>query len=326
VIKITGVLIDMLVDINPKLYGPAVVLESRKKVLYVEVLKAIYGMLKAALLWYKTFRKDLEDIGFIFNPYDPCMANKKVQGSQQTILFHVDDLKLSHKMKSVNDRFEKWLNIKYGNHGKVTATCGKVHDYLGMELDYQKRGELKINMTKYVENMINDFPVKLGKMDVAKTPAADSLFNLGTGTKLDTKRSEIFHTFVAKELFLCKRARPNIQQAISVLCTGVKDPNQADWEKLMRVMKYLNATRSEYLTLSADDLRVVKWYVDASFAVHPDFKSHTGAVMMLGKGAMQSITRKPKMNAKQHGRQIGRSRQRRHNDFVDKAILGGTRI
>jgi hypothetical protein len=47
-------------------------------------------------------------------------------------------------------------------------------------------------------------------------------------------------------------------------------------------------TRSEYLTLSADDLRVVKWYVDASFAVHPDFKSHTGAVMMLGKGAMQS--------------------------------------
>jgi hypothetical protein len=36
--------------------------------------------------------------------------------------------------------------------------------------------------------------------------------------------------------------------------------------------------------------------VDASFAVHPDFKSHTGAMMMLGKGAMQSIARKQKMN------------------------------
>jgi hypothetical protein len=70
VMKITGVLVDTLVDINPKLYGPAVVLENRKKVIYVEVLKAIYGMLEAALLWYKTFRKDLEDIGFIFNPYD----------------------------------------------------------------------------------------------------------------------------------------------------------------------------------------------------------------------------------------------------------------
>jgi hypothetical protein len=133
---------------------------------------------------------------------------------------------------------------------------------------------------------------------VAKTPAAHSLFNLGTGMKLDTKRSEIFHTFVAKGLFLCKRARPDIQQAISVLCTRVKNPNQSDWEKLMKVMKYLNGTRSEFLTLSADDVRVVKWYVDASFAVHPDFKSHTGAVMMLGKGAMQSIARKQKMNVR----------------------------
>jgi hypothetical protein len=101
VTKITGVLVDMLVNINPELYGPAVVLENQKKVLYVEVLKAIYGMLEAALLWYKTFRKDLKDNGFVFNPYDPCVANKKVQGSQQTIVFHVDDLKSSHKSKSV---------------------------------------------------------------------------------------------------------------------------------------------------------------------------------------------------------------------------------
>jgi hypothetical protein len=161
-----------------------------------------------------------------------------------------------------------------------------------MELDSQKQGELKIYMTKYAENMLNKFPEKLEKKDLAKMPARDNLFNLGTKAKLDTKRSEIFHTFMAKGLFLCERARPDIQQAILVLCMRFKDPNQADLEKLMRVMKYLNGTRDENLTLSADDQRVVKWYVDASFAVHPDFKSHTSAMMTLGKGAMQSITRK----------------------------------
>jgi hypothetical protein len=138
VMKIIGVLVDMLVDINPESYGPAVVLENRKKVVYVEVLKAIYGMLEAALLWYKKFRKDLEDNRFVFNPYGPCVANKKVQGLQQTIIFHVDDLKSSHKSKSVNDKFEKWLNSMYGKHGRVTATCGQVHHYPGMELDYRK--------------------------------------------------------------------------------------------------------------------------------------------------------------------------------------------
>jgi hypothetical protein len=298
--KITGVLVDMLVDINPELCSPAAVLENCKKVIYVEVLKAIYGMLEAALLWYKTFRKDLKDIGFFFNPYNPCVGNKKFQGLQQTIVFHMDNLKLSHKSKSVNDKFEKWLNSMYGKHGKVTATRGQIHNYLWMELDYWKQGELKINMTKYVENMLNNFPVKLGKKDVAKMPARDNLFNLGTGAKLDTKRSENFHTFVAKGLFLCKRARPGIQQAILVLCTRVRDPNQADWEKLMRVMKYSNGTKEENLTLSADNLRVlIKWYVDTSFAVHPDFKSHTGAMMTLGKGAMQSIVaRKQKMNVR----------------------------
>jgi hypothetical protein len=142
--------------------------------------------------------------------------------------------------------------------------------------------------------MLNNFPVKLGKKDVAKVPAGDNLINIGTQAKLDTKRSEIFHTFVAKGLLLCKRARPNIQQAILVLCTRVRDPNQADWEKLMRAMKYLNFTREENLTLSKDNLRVVRWYVDASFAVHPDFKSHTGAMMTLGNGAMQSIARRQK--------------------------------
>jgi hypothetical protein len=296
VMKFTGVLVDMLVNINPELYGPAIVLENQKKVLYLEVLKTIYGMLEAVLLWYKTFRKDLEDKGFIFNPYDPCMANKKVQGSQETIVFHVDNLKSSHKSKSVNNKFEKWLNSMYGKHGRVTATRGQVHDYLGVKLDYQKQGELKINIAKYVENMLNKFPVKLGKKDVAKTPAGDNLFNLGTGAKLDTKRAEIFHTFVAKGFFLCKRARPDIQQAILAFCTRVRDLNQADWEKLVRVMKYLNGTKEENLTLSADDLRVVKWYVDASFAVHPDFKSHTGAMMTLGKGSMQSIASKKTKN------------------------------
>jgi hypothetical protein len=107
-------------------------------------------MMEAALLWYKTYRKDLEDIGFVFSPYDPCMANKKVQGLQQTIVFHVGNLKWSYKLKSVNDLFAKWLNSMYGKHRRVTATCGQVHDYLGMELDYQKQGELKINMMKYM--------------------------------------------------------------------------------------------------------------------------------------------------------------------------------
>jgi hypothetical protein len=113
---------------------------------------------------------------------------------QQTIIFHVDDLKSSHKSKSVSNRFEKWLNSMYGKHGRVTATRGQVHDYLGMELDYRKQGKLKINMTKYVENMLNGFPVKLGKKDVAKTSRRQPIQSRDwsqTGHKKSGKISQI---------------------------------------------------------------------------------------------------------------------------------------
>jgi hypothetical protein len=108
------------------------------------------------------------------------------------------------------------------------------------------------------------------------------------------------HTMAAKGLFLCKRARPDIQPTIAVLCTRVKEPNQSDWTKLVRMMRFLNGTRKDRLTLSAGNLNCIKWSVDASFAVHPDFKSHTGTNMSFegGVGAVMSVSRKQKLNTR----------------------------
>ena len=62
-------------------------------------------------------------------------------------------------------------------------------------------------------------------------------------------------------------------------------------------MKYFNGTKKMYLTLSAESLRTIKWYLDASFAVHPDFRSHTGAVMTMGEGRIQVLSKKQKLNS-----------------------------
>ena len=77
--------------------------EKGCKVLYVQVLRAIYGMLTASLLWYMKFKKDLEGIGFKFNDYDPCIANCMVNGKQHTVRFHVDDSLSSHNDHKAND-------------------------------------------------------------------------------------------------------------------------------------------------------------------------------------------------------------------------------
>ena len=110
IMKITGELVDFIVEMASEVYGPFVTFENGKKVIYVQVLRALYGMLIAALLWYKKFKSDLEQQDFKFNPYDACVANKQVKGKQQTVRFHVDDLMSSHVDSKVNDEFAKWLN------------------------------------------------------------------------------------------------------------------------------------------------------------------------------------------------------------------------
>ena len=64
------------------------------------------------------------------------------------------------------------------------------------------------------------------------------------------------------------------------------------------MIKYLNGTKKKYITLSAGDLKVVKWYVHASFAVQTDFKNHTGVIMTIGQGEIHSVCRKQKLNTR----------------------------
>jgi hypothetical protein len=107
-----------------------------------------------------------------------------------------------------------------------------------------------------------------------------------------------FHTFVAKGLFLCKRARSDIQPAIAFLTTSVKEPNQGDWFKLKKMLGYLKSTQDEVMVLEADDSGIITWYVDAAFGVNHDFRSHSGATMSLGKGSIFSSSTKQKINCR----------------------------
>ena len=64
--------------------------------------------------------------GLKLNTYDKCVANKKINGKQCTIILHVDDLKISHMEKKVIDDIIK----------PTWVTGGKILEYLGMTLDY----------------------------------------------------------------------------------------------------------------------------------------------------------------------------------------------
>jgi hypothetical protein len=296
-VRLVGPLAELLTKVDPLPCTKCVTTERGKPVLHVQLQKASCGTLSAAMLFWKDLSGVLSDEGFEANPCDSCVMNKMFNGKQCTALWHVDDLKISHVDENVNEGVLKFLNARHGEETPLTVTRGDIHEYLGMTIDYGTEGKVIIRMDDYVENMLEDVPDDMS--GVATTPAAARLFKVDdTAEDLSQDGSELFHSITAKLLFLCKRARPDMQTPIAFLCTRVQKPNIDDYNKLRRVVNYLRGTKKMCLTLEADDLQVIKWWIDASFAVHQDMRSHTGGTMSFGKGSVYSTSIRQKLTTK----------------------------
>jgi hypothetical protein len=226
IMKLEGVMAEIIRKINPEQYEKHTVYERGKPVIYVVLLKALYGTLQAALLFWENLSSQLQEWGFEINSYDFCVANKMIDQKQCTIVWHLDDLKISHQDPQVVTNILDLLDKRYGQEivGGVRAALsinrGKIHDYLGMTLDYSVPGTVKIDMTDYVEKVLDKAP---SYMDgTATTPADKNLFEVRDNVEaLKTDDAEFLHAMVAKLLFLCKRGRPNLQTAIAFLCSAL---------------------------------------------------------------------------------------------------------
>ena len=305
-IKIRGILVDILVEIAPDVYKKYVTKDKKgMKQLLVQCQNALYGTMVASLLYYRKFVKSLTDIDFTINPYDPCVANKMIDGKQMTICFHVDDCKLSHVKKKVMDRMIKYLRQEYESifedgSGKMAVSRGKVHKYLGMTLDYTVRGQVKITMFSYIEEILTAFAKAEPKGAGTKSSAApENLFTVDEDCeKLQPNKAVEFHNIVAKTLYATKRARPDTCTSIAFLTTRVRTPDKDDWKKMVHLMKYVRGTREMPLILSANRSGILKWWVDASFAVHPNMRGHSGGGLSLGRGFPIVSSTKQKLNTR----------------------------
>ena len=205
---------------------------------------------------------------------------------------------MSHKDEAVVTYFAMGLGCH--NKNKLKSERGQVFDYLGMDLDYSTPGKVRISMEKFTKKVLQEFPEDLPTY--AESPAAEHLFKVRDEDSsvppkpLPPARAEKFHRIVAMLLFLVARPRRDCKTAVAFLTTRVTAPDEDDWGKLRRLLRYLSRNPGLPLTLEAHDLKLIHWHVDAAFAVHADMKSHTGGSMSLGKGSAVDASQKQKIN------------------------------
>lgn len=152
----------------------------------------MFGLLRSALMFYHKLRKELEDYGFVVNPYDPCVANKIIKtGHQQMVVWHVDDLVMLHVDAFENTKLISYLREIYGP--KMTATRGKKHRYLGMDMDYSKAGTLSVTMISCIDSIIKDFPELIER--AVRTLHTDNLFKVRDANDAEFLCKELARAF-----------------------------------------------------------------------------------------------------------------------------------
>ena len=248
--------------------------------------------MKSALLWYELYISKLAVLGFELNPYDRCVANKILNGKQCTVC--VDDNKISHEDPAVVSNVIKKIESFFG---KMVVTRGREHDFLGAKLRFCNNRTVAISMVEQCKEAIAAFTEPIQKK--ANTPARNDLFTIDdTSPRLRKERSDVFHRVVMKLAFITKRSRPDLEPAMGFLQMRVSKSTAQDWEKLRRVLEFLNGTLEDELVLGAENIQFLLSYVDASFAVHLDMKSHTGGATTFGRGIIILKSTKQKLNTR----------------------------
>jgi hypothetical protein len=74
-----------------------------------------------------------------------------IDGKQCTVLWHVDDLKMSQVDSKVTDGIIAQLSEKNGKEVPLTVQRGKAHECLGITIDFSKKGKVNFIMDDYIE-------------------------------------------------------------------------------------------------------------------------------------------------------------------------------
>jgi hypothetical protein len=111
--RLAGKMVELLLRIAPE-YEQHVVIEGGQRVLYVLLLKALYDTMRVALLFWRKLTSKWQEWGFQMNPYDLCVANKMIGGSQCTVMWHVDVLKILHVNRKVVEAVLGLLTKEFG--------------------------------------------------------------------------------------------------------------------------------------------------------------------------------------------------------------------
>ena len=253
----------------------------------VQLEKQLYGLPEAGNQWYQLLCIKLMQLNFIKCIHEPTLFKRH----NDIITVHVDDLLITYS----NDNLITEI-MDYFQHQNINLTMKKLQpgnplEHLGIILAYDDNGIITLSQQNYINKEILE--VYLARTNRSNTPAGILSCSHESTDAID---KNMYLQKLMKLYYVAAHTRPDILTAVSY-ASVTNSPTTADDNKLDRIISYLADTNHMVMHISPDTLNLFAHF-DASFAIHDDFKSHSGKIIYLGKVPIYVKSSKQKQNAK----------------------------
>jgi hypothetical protein len=247
--------------------------------LYLKLEKFIYGLKQSPAKFQDHLRETLVATGYTPLVNDNCIYIKKDDFNISILSTHVDDILQVCNNQQWKMELHQTLVRVYNTIEMQDPGCA----YLGMDI---RRGldlkDIYVSQPKLTEDIIKQY---LGNTPVSTTtPSRIDIVDIQDEDTYESgyiDKSE-YLSMIMKLMYLARLTRPDILYTVTYLATKSQNPTKRDWMNGLRVIKYLNGTRTHGIHINCIDLNTYA-HCDASYASHPDGRGHSGYIFSIGK-------------------------------------------
>ncbi len=247
--------------------------ENKNKVCLLR--KVLYSSVISGKKWHKNVTEQTRTLGYECSVIDHCLFIRNKRNNIDLLVIYVNNVLLVtstagiEQVKKQLNELEKSYEIK--RLGKATYILG-----IGV---YQSRNGIVLEQRAYLESILDE----VGYLDAIPRGTPWNAYQKGKGDNLDEAWTNLYRRIVGQLIYLMGITRPGISFAVGRMASNMKTPNEGDWERVKRMLNYLNRTKDIGIAFSRHQTRKVfkpEMYTDASFATdRKKRKSITGNIV-----------------------------------------------
>jgi len=246
--------------------------------------QSLYGLKQAPRCWNKRFEMYLLKLGFRKSDADPCLFMMKKDSFKLVLALYVDD-----GLVAATDEIAL-LELMQRLEAEFKITVKPATYFLGIEIDEQSDGCVKIHQSGYTEKLLEQFGMSECRPCVTPIISSEKAVD-NDNTETDSVKFP-YRSAVGALMYLMTGTRPDIAYAVGVVSRNLENPTRSDVTQVKRIFRYLRGTTGVGIVYKPhQNSKALVCYSDADHAGDKTSgRSTTGVICMYSGGAISWLS------------------------------------